>query len=121
MYPSQTIRCHRPLFTVAVIVGSLLITACSPSAPTWRTISTVGPDPLPPPPPYDRVWPKAHPDGRFGHEDPCCAPAPDECPRGWVPEYNGWNWVCDDPNSYDRSLPVSQRHDALVNSLPRGD
>jgi hypothetical protein len=101
MYSKTTLRCNRHLVALAVIVivGSLSVAACSPSDPTWRTISIVGPDPLPyaPPQQYDRVWPKAHPDGHFGHEDPCCTPAPDECPPDWVPEYNGWNWVCDDP------------------------
>ena len=97
-------RFSRLSFLYSAIALCAALAACSsPVAPTVSALNEL-PGPLstsftP------KHWPVQHPDGGYGHEDPAYPPEPWQCPRGWDIIYNGNNFICDDPNSYDREMP----------------
>jgi hypothetical protein len=87
----------------AAVLSAAAAACSSPTAPS-RLDASVPPSGAPPPVAV-RHWPVPHPDGEFGHEDPAYPPEQWQCPPGYDVLYNGWNFVCDDPNDYDREMP----------------
>lgn len=94
---------QRPhLYLLLAIAATLMGCEAAPTrpSPVPTTSAVTVAAPVAPP-----VWPVAHPDGQFGHEDPRVPPAVSLCPVDYWPRYNGWNWLCEGAYPWLREFP----------------
>jgi len=91
---------------MAVALAAMLAAGCGgsptrPSPVSAPAVTVAAPIAVP-------VWPVAHPDGQFGHEDPRYPPAVSLCPVDYWPRYNGWNWLCEGAYPWLREFPSTR-------------